>query len=456
MFQKIQEQIVNRASYLCTKPLGLFLFWVAALLFLIPSLSAASVISDSVWLFAIAMVGATAATGIVYSLVRPPEFLDEEVGLLLAIRADSTEAQDRIESDIASALLDSLRESNSTLSFNVQSLQQFHARNVTTDEVATHYAIKTRARFVLYGSLSKRESRDGNQFVLRVEALATHAPTTRENQSTLITEMKSVLPLRTRIDTRTELEGLELAGQLFGLGALYVISVVLFISGDISASIRALSGLTKRLQSSSIAQGWTGAKKLKELAPQRLLDFRYAEIDEQYFRWRGDHEIQRLRAIEEIFDVLPESWKKDLRYLSIRAICHFVLHRNVHAARALLRKVGEIDPKFPTWRYSLAFLAAYEDNIPAAKSLYQQAFAADPTTEISLEVEEFLHWVYDSEPAKIQMIFFSGLINLLKKQDYQSAKRDFEAFLSSTDSNRYTNLRDEAREMLEKCESHSV
>jgi tetratricopeptide (TPR) repeat protein len=184
-----------------------------------------------------------------------------------------------------------------------------------------------------------------------------------------------------------------------------------------------------------------------------LLDFQQIEIDAQFFEWRSDHDHNRLLLIEEIFSNLPNLWKSDFRYLSIRAICHFVLHKNIQAARELVKKAGTIEPKHPTWRYSLAFLDAYEDDIDGARSLYQAAFRSDSTNQVSLEVEEFIIWSYEVDPTKVQLLYFLGLINFQKKKDFTSAKRDLTAFSTSQHSQRYPLLRTDAQRMIDVCSS---
>jgi hypothetical protein len=451
VLDKIPESVIARAAYVLTTPWGIASLFVGLLIFFVVSLSTVSVFSGSYLLFAIAALAAAIFTAVVNNLIHPPKFKTDEVGLLLAIRADSREAQDRIDNDITTALIDSLRETNSSIPFNVQVLQQFHARNVVTNDAAIYYAGRTKARFALYGTLTKRKNKAEDHFVLHVEALATHAPTTQENQNTLANEMKAILPLKANIAAKNELEGLELTGRLFGLGAQYVMGVVLFLSGDTKASIRALDALSKKLKTLSASHKWLGAKQLNALAPKRLLDFQYSEIDAHYFQWRSDHDPARLQEIEAIFTQLPDQWKKDPRYLGVRAVCHFVLHKNIPAAQDLLKKIGALDANVPTWRYSLAFLDAYENNISSAKSQYMQAFRSDGTTDISLEIEEFLLWIYETDKSKVQMLFFLGLINFHKKRDFASAARDLEAFIKSNNSTHHPDLDREARQMIQKC-----
>lgn len=451
MLENIPEQIISRAALALSKSWGLATAFLGIFLFLLASLSSTNIFDDRKILLGFCAFAASIFALVLYKLVRPPVFKPESVGFLLAIRSDSKEAQDRINNDLQEALLNSLKETNSSLPFDVQVLQPFHAANVVSNETATYYALKSKARFVLFGSLTKRKIKSEDHFVLHVEALVTHRPTTEANQTTLSQEMTAVLPLKANIAANHDLEGLELTGRLFGLGAQYVMSVVLFLSGDQKASISALTELNKKLKTSQLAREWPGSKTLKTLAPKRLLDFQLHELDNEYFQWRNDHKSDRLQLIEKTFNNLPEQWKNDPRYLSSRAVCHFVLHNNVAAARDLIKKIGSIAPQYPTWRYSLAFLDAYEGDIPKAKSEYLRAFRFDTTQTTALEVEEFLAWTIESDSSKVQLLFFLGFINFHRKKDYTSAARDFAAFIESSHSGRFPDLIQEAKDMIRTC-----
>jgi tetratricopeptide (TPR) repeat protein len=382
----------------------------------------------------------------------PPTFRNKnQIGFLLAIRTESKESRDRLNNDLKDALLKSLISITPSVAFDVRVLQAFHANNVVDREIATYYAGKSKARFVLFGSLVKRRIKGEEHFVLHVEALVTHGMTTVENQSTLSNEMSAVLPLTANIAASNELEEFELAGHLFGFGSQYVVSVALFLSGDRKAAISSLTDLYKKLQHSEVAREWPGAKTLRTLVPKRLLDFQVISLNDEYFQWRNDHLVHRLQLIDSYFPNLPDEWKKDPRYLNIRAICHFVLFNNIQATRELIKKVGSIAPDFGGWRYSLAFLDAYEGDTRKARLEYTKAFKFDSTAEISIEVEEFLIWIVDSHKEKSQLIFFLGLLNFYKKKDYPSAIRDLQLFLQTPESASFPELISEAKMLILTC-----
>lgn len=453
LLEKIQATALSKSAHLFSKPIGWISSIIGITLFLALGIGTAGVIETKIAIWATSLVLAIFFSFIINKLVRPPHFSKESIGILLAIKTDSDESQNRLENDLAQALHEGLQAANTSLPIEVKVLQQLHVPNVSDLESATEYAKITGARFVIYGSLARRKIKAEDHYILHVSALVTHTPTTLENQSTLSQEMTAVLPVKANIAASNDFEGLELTGHLFGLGSQYVIAAAMFISGDRSSAISVLNDLNNKLANARLPKEWPGSKTLVNLVPKRLLDFQLGEIDHEYFEWRTDHSKERLQLIDAKFSQLPESWKKDGRYLNIRAICHFVLNNNVDAARQLLHKVGSISPESIVWRYSLAFLDAYEGNISNARAGYLRAFRHDHTSDIALEVEEFMSWIVDSEQNQEHLYFFLGFINFHKKKDANSAERDLQKYLASHASKKHSELTDEARQMIHECET---
>jgi tetratricopeptide (TPR) repeat protein len=452
VLDKIPEPALEKCALLFTKKYGWAPIFIALFLFVLFTINSVNIVNDKLLLLAVSFCVTLVFLYVLFQVLYPPIFQNKnQIGFLLAIRTESKEARDRLNTDLKDALLSSLANISSSVPFDVRVLQPFHANNVVDRDIATHYAKKSKARFVLFGSLVQRKINGEDNFILQVQALVTHGITTAENQSTLSNEMSAVLPSKASIAAGNELEEFELAGHLFGLGSQYVVSIALFFSGNRTAAIYSLSDLHKKLQRHEIARDWPGTKTLRTLVPKRLLDFQVISLNEEFFRWRNDHLASRLEIVESYFDKLPEEWKKDPRYLNIRAVMHFVLSKNIQAARELIKKVGSIEPDFAGWRYSLAFLDAYEGNTAKARSQYTKAFKFDSTAEVSIEVEEFLMWVVDTNKEKCQLVFFLGLLNFYKKKDYSSALRDFQLFLQSPNSSSFPELISEAKMLILTC-----
>lgn len=129
------------------------------------------------------------------------------------------------------------------------------------------------------------------------------------------------------------------------------------------------------------------------------------------------------------------------------AIAHFVLRRDVAAATREIMACRRV--KDVTWRYSRAFLLAYEGDTRRAREEYNEAFhgrLSDVT--IPVQVEEFIQLVLDEEPDKVQLYFFLGLINLRAKDDPEAAGRDFRNFLDAQGSDQFPEERSLAERYL--------
>jgi hypothetical protein len=453
MLDKLPDSLVAKLSLWCCKPVGIVILTIAFTVFLAVFLGPTGLGNSPYFLWGASSSLALVASLIVALLVKPVKFKKSDIGILVAITTESTEAQNRLENDLVNELRRSLEAAGSNLPMRVKLLQKFHVPNLVDADTATQYAVMSGARFVLFGALTKRSIKSEDHYVLSVTSLVTHNPTTQENLSVLRNEMGVVLPQKAEIAAKDELKGLELTAHLFGVGMRYVISVALYVSGDRTSAISFLGQLKNDLSTAKLPSNWIGSQSLLRLVPKRLLDFHFDAIDKEFFEWRNDHDEQRLQLISSTFDELGDSWKKDVRYINMRAICHFAVGSNVAAARQLIIKGKSLAPDAQHWQYSLAFLDAYEGKFADAKKKYLVAFRADKTTGLSIEVEEFVHWIAAKDITRPQFHFFLGFINLLQKQDAVSAARDFQTFLDSPNLEQAEELVGSAKELLAKCQA---
>ncbi len=453
MLDKLPDSLVAKLVFWFCKPVGIGIAAIAFTVFLAVVLEPTGLGKWHSALWGASFSLALLASLVAAALLRPIKFGKGDIGILVAITAESAEAQSRLENDLINELRRSLEAAGSHLPMRVKLLQKFHVPNIVDVTTATQYAAMSGARFVLFGALTKRSIKSEDHYVLSVTSLVTHNPTTQENQSVLRSEMSEVLPQKAEIAAKDELKGLELTANLFGIGMRYVISVALYVSGDRTSAISFLEQLKYDLSTAKLPSNWIGSQSLIRLVPKRLLDFHFDAIDKEFFLWRTDHDEERLKLISSTFDVLGDSWKKDLRYINMRAICHFALNSNIAAARQLIIKGKSLAPQAQHWQYSLAFLDAYEGKFADAKKKYLSAFRADKTTGLSIEVEEFVHWMATKDVTRPQFHFFLGYINLLQKQDAVSAARDFQTFLASPNLGKAEELIESAREFLATCQA---
>lgn len=90
------------------------------------------------------------------------------------------------------------------------------------------------------------------------------------------------------------------------------------------------------------------------------------------------------------------------------------------------------------WRYSDAFLLAYDGDLEGAYRSYRRAFESpldDPT--VPTQCEEFIQTVLDQEPERAWLFFCLGLINHRAKGDLAAARADFQRFVDNADPDRF-------------------
>ncbi len=85
----------------------------------------------------------------------------------------------------------------------------------------------------------------------------------------------------------------------------------------------------------------------------------------------------------------------------------------------------------PSWKYSAAFLEAYQYNLDDAKQYYDSAISTEPGFEIPFQVEGFIAWILDIEPQMKQLNFCLGYINEKTKSDPASARQYYTQFMNS-------------------------
>jgi tetratricopeptide (TPR) repeat protein len=130
-------------------------------------------------------------------------------------------------------------------------------------------------------------------------------------------------------------------------------------------------------------------------------------------------------------DIAAKILKRSPRHygaLLVRAMGAFEPGRNAESALAFLRKCR--NRQDGTWRYSVAFLLAYQGELDQAVREYERAFAT-PTRDVTvpLQSEEFIHGVLRTEPDKYQLHFCSALINERAKRDSDAALNDYRTFV---------------------------
>jgi len=352
------------------------------------------------------------------------------LGFGIALVYDDDAQAKRIQSDFITTmrqLVHAWHVDNGTWFLELPSYVAESLERVSGEELeylAQAYATKTRCHFMVWGRAKLRHDLE-DIHVLDLRGLVRHKEIKKTSQAQLSSEFNSVFPRRVRVAMANDFVGFEVSAQSLDLVARYITSLAAALSGDLSHAIRLLEQLSNALEKRPAPDEI--ATRLKSRVPKQLTRMRDARLDHLMHSYIRSRDPEMLCEVAHLTSVYTGRDAKRY-YVSIaRAICFFMLDRNVAAAREELKRHAAIPD--PSCQISLAFLDAYEGDLQGAYRRYMSLNVDSLSSELVVEVEEFIHIVLEQEPHQKQLLFLTGMINERYKGDYASARRDLREFV---------------------------
>jgi hypothetical protein len=371
-----------------------------------------------------------------------------KVGVVLSIASDD-EAHDRqVRADFIAKFRDLLTRDPHSGNFHLIVLPRYRAEQIVASADARNELAKIRAHFMLYGTVRRRTIRDKESHVIAFEGLVRHAPIPPNVQRDLQADFTNVLPRRVAFAADSDVFAFEATAEWADVSARYIIGLAALISGDVAYAERLFLDVEGRL-----AAGRRGFEPLRQISnrlPDRFRTLYEAWLRHLIDRYTQTREEAYLRKADGIAGKLLVRDPRHHGAKLLKAMAEFSLRGNVLGARNLVNQCqvrGDV-----TWRYSLAFLDAYEGNLNAAEAEYYRAFTG-PLNDVTVPIqcEEFIAGVLKKEPERIQLHYCSGLINYHAKKDCAGAVRDLTAFLDAPQSVRFPKQREVAEEIVRAC-----
>jgi len=284
--------------------------------------------------------------------------------------------------------------------------------------------------------------------MLSLEGAVIHARTTPETQKHLSEKFAELLPRRIIFDRESDVFAFQVTSEWAEIVAAYIIGIAAAISGDTEFAEELFRQVESRFCNERDFP--PPLRKIQTRLPARFLDLADYRVTKAYNAWWMTRDRQYLLDAETHLDRLQELAPNHYGGHLTRAICHMVLRRDLAAAKREIRQCRSEENA--TWRYSDAFLTAYEGNLRKARRLYRAAFRKESDPSVPVQAEEFICEVLAQEPDKYHLWFCTGLINFFAKQDYQAALRDMERFLQSGSVDEFEEERRLARELIREAE----
>ncbi len=379
---------------------------------------------------------------------RVPTTKRKKIGILVGISAENRYEEERLRADFIMSLKEFIGQTSQLHQFQLIELNSFHSKRIDDETSAYYYLHKSKAKFVLYGRIRTRPLGEGKpSHILDLRGLVSHKPIPQELSERISTDFGGMLPPRVVIHQEAGVFAFEVTAKIVDLVARYIISLSSLVSGEVRYATELLEDIKTRM--SVWPQNLPATQKIIALLPHRLGECYHQLAWQCYNNWYTSRESEYLVQLEAFLPKLFLYQPNNYHGIISKAICAFVLRRDIKEALIAVRKCKGMDDSL--WKYSEAFLLAYQNKVPEAKQAYWKAFKMkDSSSNIQVQVEEFLDEVISQEPDKYRLHYFSGLINFHKKEDKASALRDFQLFLNKDSDGHYPALITDTKKYVEQ------
>ena len=362
-----------------------------------------------------------------------PKSSKRTLGFVVALIIDSKDQRKKIADDFLFSLKEILNRSTFRSHFAFIEFPQFYARKINSQDDALKYMNKSHSQFMIYGRAREREIKGEAHHVLNLHGAVVHHPIPIEISKKFSEEFSELFPQRLLISREEDIFKFEFTSEWINIVSKYIIGIAAFFSLDINYSQTLFEELSSNMRLKKI--DIPAINKIKHRLPSRLTDVYLTQARINHYHWRQTRDPEILIKIKNFLDKLqtisPNNYDANL----LRSIYYFVSSRDLNSAKTEIKKCeNNIDA---TWRYSYAFLLAYEGDLKRSLRLYRSAFNHKCELSVPFETEEFIEWILEKEPDKTQLYFCLGLINYHAKEDYKKAKDDFQTFTDLCEDNNY-------------------
>ena len=233
--------------------------------------------------------------------------------------------------------------------------------------------------------------------------------------------------------------------------SLYVIGTAAVLSNDLKLAEQLLVDAESRLRAGITKADGFLRSVLRDRVRRRITEVYKARLARQTRRHTITRDVAAIQEAEEIIANLRQYAQDDYDVHLAAAMAAFALHRDMETARMEIRACRNSPDA--AWRYSEAFLYAYDGDLQRAYESYRRAFdspLADPT--VPTQCEEFIQGIVEEEPERQWLYYCLGLINYRGKGDPMAALSDFRKFVDEVDTVRFAKYVGYARRWIDEIE----
>ncbi len=379
---------------------------------------------------------------------RHPKALKNSIGIMVAFTAENIEEKKRVHSDFINEFKSLFLNTNSSVKFSYIELPEKYHKNLETFEGTLKILTKVKCHFAIIANSKVREIKGEDHHLISMKAMVRHAEVPKEIKENFANEFSRIFPQKIAISKKNDFFEMELTSKWIDVVVKFIIGIAAYLSYDFSFAEEMLSNVSKRLK--FIKANLPEIAYLKNRVIVHQIDVYNVLIAIWHEKWRLSRDQNDLDKVEYYNNNLDAIDPGNYRVRCMKAIHYFVKNHDLNKAKHEIELCkGNSDQ---TWRFSYAFLLAYEGNLKSALNQYQSAFKKKYEEHIPMEIEEFIYWVLEKEPGKVQLYFCLGIINMLGKNDKLQSINDFKLFLNKTSFDHYPNQRLLAHDYINEME----
>lgn len=369
-------------------------------------------IVNASWRFSI--YGAVLVAWISYWLFyryRLPRNRKGKVGIVVAIHAETDNEEIRLKNDFISRLKEDINKEKFGEVISVIVLRNHFSENL--DEISKVLKLhrKVKGHFYVYGQV-KRRSEGEKKYFLKLEGLVAHRPLHIKTSDALKKEFVNILPKQVSFLEAFEFRGFEFTADIVYLAVRYITGIAAYLSGDPILAHEFHDNLQKEFGKFNPLPPHLQA--IKNRIPILLSDEELLIARRHYFR----NETAKLKEwLNKSLNANPNNYGGWL----LKAIVDFLptIDNNPQAALESIKKAQKHARSTHEWRYSRAFLyfwlRNYTEALRDCKNLKSKSYGGE---EITIrEVEDFNLQLLRDYPQKVQLYFWLGFINFIKKKN---------------------------------------
>ncbi|MCJ7457629.1 MAG: hypothetical protein MUP17_01390 [candidate division Zixibacteria bacterium] len=430
-------------------PLGLLALLIVELFILLPYLWNNFGVGLNLYEWIVVSI-VIAVSVLLWEIIRRfPKNTRNKIGVLVAVTTESKREYLRLRSDLILRINEAVKTKAKENIFNIIEIPEHYATKIQDYPSALQSLKRAKAHFIIYGSCKQRLEKGNPHYYLSLDAVVIHKPIPPIVHDKFSQEFAELFPRRVLIPLENEISGFEITKDWIGLVARYIIGVAAFLSGEFPFSFELSKELHAQLK--GVQTDILQIKKIKARVPLLISESCLAIANKHYFLYERTEDKKELLAIKPLLDFLrkidPNNYKAHL----LRGIYLFLVERDVDGAKEEMKRCKSVNDC--AWRYSEAFLYAYERDLNKAESSYKKAFKYPIVPASLFQIEEFINDVLEIEPEKCQLWYCIGMINWFVKTDTIAGRDAFERFLNCGSA---TDFAEQKRKVKEYLEQHKT